>query len=362
MKNIVFYLLLICFIIFYLLFSLLGFLPLVAYSYGLLLTSILKYLINIDRIFINIFTFFILKQSSPDLINHVLTTNFRKNKILLHILSSVISIFILYIIFRTFTTLLFYIINNFILNRPACRSIQISSRASHPILMTYMFVFLILGLGKYLKDFGQNITTSFLSKDSMFFTLINGIGSSIDGFINVMLKVFVLSIPIIGKIINMIFGYLQTFLLICGNIEKILESGTKNNTRGEYSNLIDFFKKAKVDKQKLQKNASYAMGLPFYESNFQNEKQNLKIDEFADSVLMYLDNNKTNNVKSFVFGGLVVLTYKLFEIIQKLSKYIGGTANILSVVQRGFLAGAMSFVVLIIILIMVIFFPNAFGS
>jgi hypothetical protein len=225
-----------------------------------------------------------------------------------------------------------------------------------------MSVFLILGLGKYLKDLGQNITTAFLSKDSIFLTLINGIGSSIDGFMNFILKTFVLSIPIIGTIINMIFGYLQTFLLICENIEKIFESGTKNNTGDEYLNLIYFFTNIKKNKKKLQKNASYAMGLPFYESNFQNEKQNLKIDEFADSVLLYLDNNKTNTVKSFVFGGLVVLTYKLFEIIQKLSEYIGGTANIVSVVQRGFLAGAMSFIVLLIILIMVIFFPNAFGS
>jgi hypothetical protein len=351
MKNIVFYLLLFLFIIFYLLFSLLGFLPLVAYSYGLLLINILKYLINIDRIFINIFTFFILKKSSSSFINHVLTTNFRKNKILLSILSSVISMFILYIIFRTFTTFLFYIINNFILNRTICRSIQISNRASHPILMTYMFVFLTLGLGKYLKDFGQNITTSFLSKDSMFLTLINGIGSSIDGFMNFILRTFVLSIPIIGTIIDMLYGYVNTYLVILEYI----------------SNLIPF----NCGFEHTEKIKKIVMDIKTNKTKISNEIKKMLLDYTNDRGNIAYAHNEIDNINKSInnicniilhFIGFFCLILKLLYYYKSFGIYMNGSQNIFNVLQRGFLAGAISLTVLLIILIMVIFFPSAFGG
>jgi hypothetical protein len=229
--------------------------------------------------------------------------------------------------------------------------------------MVFMTVFLMLGIGKYLSDFGTNALIFFLPKDSIFINLMSAVGQFTNSFIDVILRTFVLSVPIVGGVIDMIYGYLESFLYICENIENVIGK-RENPTNTEYEKLEKIIRGIKETPKIAMESMKCSVGIPRCGSITERTKTNSKINEFADSVLLYLSasENKKNNIKSFIFGGLVVTMYKLLTMIQLLKKYMGGSVNILSTVKRGFIAGSISFIVLLVILIMVIFFPTAFGG
>lgn len=252
------YILLFSYIIFYFIFSFTGLLPLISYSYGLLLMKGIEFLVNIDRylinflyyssiqiaiVFLNLTSDFrnktknIKEYISPpnkSFWNYVITNNIRdkENIAILGIINFLIGTFILYISFRSMTVFLFYIINSMML-RNICDNLHISFNASNPITNIYMFVFISWGIVTYMIDFSKKLTriSSVSSFGRLIRDIIIGTANGIHSILTFVFEFGIMLIPFVGPAIKELFTRLKHFLYILEEVSnKIgITCGDTNN-------------------------------------------------------------------------------------------------------------------------------------
>lgn len=391
MNNLVFYLLLLITFFAYFVFVLTGTMPIIAYLYALTASSIINYLVNIDRILINagsvllFLTPLLIKlpgktkdeSNKPNFFKYIFSYNMRQNQVLLKVLNSAISVSILYIVFKTLTTTVFYIINSIML-RPSCRSLAISFRASNPIVMVYMFFFVFLAIPEYITDISNFFNNKIVGSNSTMGLIIGGIISIFHGISTFILKILV---TLSGSTMTMILGKLEIFVIILGKLAEQYE-GEKGSEKIKI--LIKGLNKNANEANKKKSNANFSLELKKIQNQmFKNKKgggsesccddyERKKVVEEIEYVFgINIDKNKTDMAfeelrkiwkeKGFKYQ-LLIAFFTILEQYATLSEILGGSPGIINIITRGLYAGIVVILPILVVTIVVIFFPSLFGG
>lgn len=362
--NYLMYLALILFFIFYFILAFTGLLPLISYSYGLILMRVIGGLSNIDRYIMNV-VYYVCVSPTPTqgFQNYVFGNNIRQNMTIINIINFIIGSFILYISFRSMTVLVFFIINSMML-RNICDSLHISFGASNPITMIYMFVFIGWGIASYMIDFSKKLTK--IAGTSTFGKIVQdviiGIADYINSFLTFILEFFIMLIPFIGPAMKEVLSRIKQFLVILELLSEQVGSSTCSQEEGINNIILELHKLTQNNKKEiiLQK-FDRIFGINLSLASGQNKQEIfIKINEIINELLNYFQ-QKNTSFKSIIIGGVACFIIRLMNMYKSYNKYLGGADKIYNIIIRGFLAAASSLtIVFIIILLMVVFRPCYF--